>query len=328
MTDRERIEKVKLALLCMQRFPWEQGTATQGFLELGDYETAFLMAQNAVERQSFDGRLATAFYRDNVAIFGDDTTVTDPATNGEAVLYFAKKNSDKRFLEAAEKQRDWFLYNAPRTKSGVYCHVLKKKQVWVDSIFMALPFLTIIGCYEEAFSQLQGYREILRDEKTKLLSHIWDEEENAFACKDFWGVGNGWAAAGMAKMVRNMPDSMKAQKDTIIAYIHELVDACLTYKTKNNLFHNVIDDPNSFEETNLAQMICYTIYSGVHEGWMSGKYIETADKMRLAILAKVDEHGFVNDVCSSPTFAEPGTAPEGQAFFLLMEAAYNRYSNR
>ena len=31
--------------------------------------------------------------------------------------------------------------------------------------------------------------------------------------------------------------------------------------------------------------------------------------------------GYVRDVCGSPTFEKPGTATEGQAFFILMEAA-------
>jgi hypothetical protein len=32
--------------------------------------------------------------------------------------------------------------------------------------------------------------------------------------------------------------------------------------------------------------------------------------------------GLVRGVCGSPEFDHPGTATEGQAFFLLMEAAY------
>jgi len=35
----------------------------------------------------------------------------------------------------------------------------------------------------------------------------------------------------------------------------------------------------------------------------------------------VDKNGFVHDVCGAPIFNSPGIAPEGQAFFLLMETA-------
>jgi unsaturated rhamnogalacturonyl hydrolase len=35
----------------------------------------------------------------------------------------------------------------------------------------------------------------------------------------------------------------------------------------------------------------------------------------------VDRYGLVQGVCGSPEFSSPGTACEGQAFFLLMEEA-------
>ena len=43
--------------------------------------------------------------------------------------------------------------------------------------------------------------------------------------------------------------------------------------------------------------------------------------MRHAAQGKVDRYGLVQGVCASPHFDRPGTAAEGQAFFLLMEAA-------
>ena len=38
--------------------------------------------------------------------------------------------------------------------------------------------------------------------------------------------------------------------------------------------------------------------------------------------AKVDGYGLVQGVCGAPSFNRSGTATEGQAFFLLMEAAH------
>jgi len=75
-------------------------------------------------------------------------------------------------------------------------------------------------------------------------------------------------------------------------------------------------------ETNLAQMLAYSIYRGISGGWLPKSYKEQADKMRTAVHLKVDDSGYVQDVCGAPTFDRAGTAPEGQAFFLLMEAAW------
>jgi hypothetical protein len=47
--------------------------------------------------------------------------------------------------------------------------------------------------------------------------------------------------------------------------------------------------------------------------------------MRQAAHAKVDTYGYVQGVegvAGAPTFQKAGRATEGQAFFLLMEAAY------
>jgi hypothetical protein len=47
--------------------------------------------------------------------------------------------------------------------------------------------------------------------------------------------------------------------------------------------------------------------------------------MRNAVHKKVDEYGLVQGVCGAPNFNSPGTATEGQAFFILMESAYRDY---
>jgi hypothetical protein len=88
----------------------------------------------------------------------------------------------------------------------------------------------------------------------------------------------------------------------------------------------VVDDSSTFCETNLAQMLAYTIYRGTQAGWLDVAYLAHADRMRSAAHAKVDAFGLVQGVCGAPHFDRSGTAPEGQAFFLLMEAAYRDWT--
>ena len=45
--------------------------------------------------------------------------------------------------------------------------------------------------------------------------------------------------------------------------------------------------------------------------------------MHKAAYSKIDEHGYISGVCSAPNFEAPGRSTEVQAFFLLMEAAYD-----
>jgi len=123
------------------------------------------------------------------------------------------------------------------------------------------------------------------------------------------------------RVVRALPASMKTEKERLAGYVRETIDGCLVHRRSDGLFHDVLDDPSTFVETNLAQMLAYSIYRGTREGWLEARYLQAAERLRTAALAKVDAEGYVRGVCGSPTFDRAGTATEGQAFCLLMEAA-------
>jgi len=306
------VEKVKLAMLAMQREAWEQGVAMQGLLEWGERDMVVRMAHGALLRAYEDGRLG---------MVSDNHGVTDPAANGEGVLFAAKVTGDPVFKAAADRMLNYLLKTAPRRKDGTLYHIDDKPQVWIDSMYMAPPLLAVAGRPEEALKQVEGFRKLLWNKENRLFSHIWDDASNDFGRKDFWGVGNGWAAAGMTRVLRALPDRMATEKKRLEAYIRDVVDGCLAHQRPDGLSHNVLDDPKTFVEVNLAQMLAYTIFRGVKGGWLGAGYRPRADNMREAARAKVDTLGLVQDVCGSPTFEAPGTATEGQAFFLLMEAA-------
>ncbi len=305
-------EKVRQAMLCMQRDAWEQGVAAQALLEAGERDLVVLLAREAALRQDESGRLA---------IISCWAGVTDPAANGQAVLWAAAEGKDAGLQAAADRMLAYLMHKAPRAADGTLFHVSDKPQVWVDSLFMAPPFLARAGRHEEAVKQVEGMRRRLWLPGKKMFAAVWDEGRNAFERQECWGVGNGWAAAGITRVAQFLPAPMAAEKTRLRAYVREVLDGCLRFIRADGLFHNVVDDPGSFVETNLAQMLAYAIYRGAADGWLPGAYLQKAALMRRAAWKQVDAHGLVQGVCGSPEFSAPGTATEGQAFFLLMEAA-------
>ncbi len=318
MTSDPMVEKVKLAMLSLQRATWEQGVAMQAMLERGEDQLVILMANDAVLRQSQDGRLA---------MLGEEFALSDACCPGEAVLWAAKKTGDQTLMNGFGKLVDYVLNKAPRTRDGIIYHFTNIPQVWSDIMYMLPPFLAAAGKYDEAVKQIDGARGFLWNAEKKLLSHMWDCEKQVFVRKDCWGVGNGWSAAGITRVIRGLPDSMQLQKKKLIGYVKEIIDGCLAHMRKDGLFHNIVDDPHSFVETNLAQMLAYSIYRGIRGGWIDEAYRAKADKMRSAARSKVDDLGMVQGVCGSPEFDHPGTATEGQAFFIMMETAYDKLNN-
>lgn len=311
--NKNLLDKVKLAMLSMQRATWEQGVAMQAMLETGEGDMVILMARDAVLRQSQDGRLA---------MLGEEFALSDAACPGEAVLWAARKTGDKALQGGFEKMLDYLLNKAPRTKEGVLFHFTNIPQIWSDILYMIPPFLAAAGEYREALRQIEGEREHLWNPGKKLLSHMWDNNKKELVRKDCWGVGNGWAAAGLTRVIRMLPSTMQEERSRLIGYVKDILDGCIAHQRSDGLFHNIVDDPRSFVETNLAQMLAYSIYRGVQGGWIDQSYVAAADRMRSAARGKVDALGLVQGVCGSPEFDHPGTATEGQAFFLMMEAAH------
>lgn len=307
------LKQVSQVLLTMQRYSWEQGVAAQAFLELGQTGIAIMLAREAAQRQAPDGRLA---------LMRDNEGVTDPAANGEALIVAARLTKEPALQIALQAMLNFLIQTAPRAADGTLFHMTDAREVWVDSLYMAPPFLAAAGQEHEAMGQIRGIKNRLWNSEKKLYAHIWDEDLQSLKRAAHWGVGNGWAAAGITRVILALPEAWAAEKQELATHLKDILDGCLVYQRQDGLFHDVLDQPDTFIETNLAQMLAYSIYRGLVGGWLAPNYKEPADKMRQAAYQKVDNSGYVQGVCAAPTFDRAGTAPEGQAFFLLMEAAW------
>jgi unsaturated rhamnogalacturonyl hydrolase len=95
----------------------------------------------------------------------------------------------------------------------------------------------------------------------------------------------------------------------------------LALRRSDGLFHDVLDSPSTFRESNAAQMFAYGALTGVADGWLPDSYAEVGRDLLAAASREVDSRGLVQNACGSPTFDRAGTSPEAQAFHLLASAA-------
>jgi unsaturated rhamnogalacturonyl hydrolase len=311
------IERAAAAALAFQRESWEHGILAQALLDAGKQETVILMTKGAICHKTPDGRLA--------AIGGG---ATDPAMGALAYWRAGEVTKDPELQAAAKNLIEFLLKRAPRAADGTFYHLLDAPEMWSDSFYTSPPALAGTGHYDEALLQIDGLRKRLWDPKKKLLSHRWDDKTRKFVRQDAWGVGQGWATAGLTRVIMALPASRKPDRDRLIAFERDIIDGCLAHQRPDALFHNVVDRPETFVETNLAQILAFSIYAGLSGGWLPAGYLKAADRMRAAARAKVDQYGLVQGVCGSPEFDHAGVAVEGQAFFIMMEVAGDRYTQR
>ena len=295
----------------MQRRNWEQGVFAQAMLESGQRENLIQITRAAMVQQTADGRMG-------VVVSGGPT---DPAMGGAAYDQAARWTGEPAMKRAVDQMLDWILHNAPRNADGVLYHTFEASQMWSDGINGAPPFLAAMGYFDEALKQIEGYCKLLFNPAKKLMAHIWDDGKKQLADAGNWGGGNGWTAAGLARVIRSLPRSRSAERGRLAEFAREVIDGCLEYQREDGLFHDYVDRTETFVETNLAQMLAFAVYSGVADGWLPAIYRERADRMRAAARAKMDAHGFVQGVCSAPDFNRPGISTEAQAFCIMMESA-------
>jgi unsaturated rhamnogalacturonyl hydrolase len=305
------VERVRQAALAFQRKSWEQGVLAQAFLEEGRDDLVVTMTRASLVYQSAEGVPA--------ALGG---APVDPLMAGEALARAAQLTGDPELHRALDQTMAFVLKGAPRAADGTIFHT--DQSIWSDSFHTTPPLLAATGHATEALAQIEGHWRRLWNPRKHLLAHIWDEKTRRLTDPTCWGGGNGWAAAGLTRVIRVWPADRATAKERLVGYLREVIDGCLVHQRADGLFHNVVDDPDSFVETNLAQMLAYSIDEGVRGGWLPPEYLGPASRMRAAAKAKVDRDGFVQGVAGAPTFDRPGVSAEGQAFFLMMEAAARR----
>jgi len=315
----KNLERVKMAMLGVQRYPWEQGVCMQALYESGDVKTALAMAHDAVLRQQEDGRLA---------VINENIAVTDPAANGIVVKKAYDITGDVFYLDAAKKLLNYLMTKAPRTTKGILCHNqisfvegFSPDQIWADSIYMAPPFLAEMGELEEACKQILGMYEYLEDEKTGLLRHIFDAGSGRFVRDKLWATGNGWALLGMisvAEIAKLRGECRISEK--LCEMSKKLLDNLLKYQLADGRFHDILDEEDSFVDGASAMMLATYIYRSLYNGFLSEDYLKYADTILQTMEKYVDSYGLIHEVCGCPHFVSVGTSAESMAAYIMMHA--------
>lgn len=298
------------AMLGFQRESWEQGVVGQALIEAGERGAALALARASLVHANGSGV---------VAAMGGSTT--DPLMLGDCLWWAARQTEDPALVRAADDMLRFARTGAPRADDGTPFHQAKERELWSDGSFTSPPFLAAAGRYDDALAHLRGVLRRLWDDDKHLMRHRWSEPKQAFVNPKFWGGGNGWTAAALTRVLRALPADRAADRASLATQLRALLDGCLAHQRPDGLFHDEVDNPASFVETNLAAMLAYSIYESVRGGWLPASYLPRADRMRAGVRARVDRFGFVQGVAGAPHFDKPGISAEGQAFFVLMEAA-------
>ena len=198
------------------------------------------------------------------------------------------QTEDRQYLKVATKlaEDEW----AQPREDGLTAYT----RFWTDDMFMvgALAIQAYKATGKEIFlerglTQLLAYAEALQ-QQNGLFQHTANVPV-------FWGRANGWAAAAMAMTLENMPKEHPKRQELMAVY-KKMMIALQKYQDASGLWHQVLIDPASYEETSCTAMFTYAIATGVKNSWLDESFRTTALKSFNSLLQKT-HNGQLSDIC-------------------------------
>lgn len=199
------------------------------------------------------------------------------------------------------------LLTQPRTKSGVFWHKeIYPWQIWLDGLFMEGPFSAMAGHADDVIKQMIKVYSLMKDPKTGLLYHAYDESrgqrwsnKNTGLSPHFWSRSLGWYAMALCDVYEIKPN------EEIKKIIVELLTSIYSFQSKQGMWYQVTNLKNrkgNYLETSGSSMFCYAVFKAQSLGIETG-LVEKANYGLKAIIDKylsLDEKGIyhLGGICS------------------------------
>ena len=217
---------------------------------------------------------------------------------------------------------------------------------WADALYMVMPVMTkmykLTGdqkYLDKLYENLLYTDSIMLDPETGLYfrdgKYVWPKHKSANGKKDFWARGDGWVLAGLAKVLRDMPESYVRQPFFVDKYTR-LARAVASLQQKEGYWTRSMADTDHAPgpETSGTAFFTYGLLWGVNNGYLSKKeFAPVIDRAwRYLTETALQPSGRVGYVQPIGERAIPGQTVDqnseanfGVGAFLLAACEYCRY---
>lgn len=217
---------------------------------------------------------------------------------------------------------------------------------WSDGLYMVMPVMTkmynITGNHkylDKLYDYIVVSDSIMYDNDEGLYyrdaKYVYPKHKSANGKKDFWARGDGWVLAGLAKVLKDVPQDYKHRKFFEDKFVR-MADAVVALQQPEGYWTRSMADPEHAPgyETSGTAFFTYGLLWGINNGYLKdSKYIDAAKKgweyLSKKALQKDGSIGYVQPIGEK---AIPGqvvnvksTANFGVGAFLLAACEYVRY---
>lgn len=200
---------------------------------------------------------------------------------------------DKKYRKVLRNIREQ-LDTQPRTESGEFWHKkIYPHQVWLDGLYMALPFYAeYTKRFEKKAQKDSLYKDIIHqfveaskntfDPATGLFRHAWDESKSMFwadpetgLSAHAWGRAVGWYAVALVEVLDFIPEKVEG-RNQLTEQLNYLLEVLPKYaEPESGMWYQVLDCPGregNYLESTASAMFTYAFLKGLRKRYIDASH--------------------------------------------------------
>ena len=298
----------------MKTYRKNPGYCNQGWVSGVLYNGLFDWAEASGNKSYFDflNRIFSRYYWQlgNRMYHGDDLCV------GQAYLDMYAKYGKKKMMVPTQARLDWILDNPPAANIDI-TKGHSDRWWWCDALYMAPAVFTRLY----ALTGDKKYLKFAHKEYLACYDHLYDKEEhlfyrdanyfgkpNAEGKKIFWSRGNGWVLAGLAEILKTLPQGDKKYRPFYEQLLREMSERIAALQGADGYWRSDLLSPNIYPmpETSGTGLFTYAMLYGINADILDAdKYLPVVKKGWEALVKAVDTEGKVG--WTQMVAAKPGS---------------------
>ena len=240
----------------------------------------------------------------------DIVSLDDCGSFASMMLELSQYESPKDYRIVADYVADYITNKQVRLEDGAFYrinpkHIEMVNTMWVDDLYMSTPFLSryyrLTGeqkYIDDAAKQFILYMKYLWVPELKLCAHVYytDKKVNTGIP---WGRGNGWVLFSLSELLAIMPED-HAERPDMLELFNKLCEGYLARQDEDGMWHQVLNDFDSYQESSCTSMFIYAFSRGIRMGFLKDteKYKQSVYKGWQALTRiAIDKAGNIYGIC-------------------------------
>ena len=219
---------------------------------------------------------------------------------------------------------------------------------WVDALYMGMPAFSKMykmtgdeAYLDKLYANFKYADDLMFDKDDHLYyrdaKYIYPAHKTEAGKKDFWARGNGWALAGLAKVLADVPDTWQ-HRAALVERFRQLAEAVSKCQQEGGYWTRSMLDPKQAEgeETSGTALFAYGLLWGMNNGLLDravyGAVADNAWKYLSTVALQADGSvGYVQPIGEKAVRGQKLTAANANNFgtgaFLLAACEKVRYDD-